>query len=383
MKKALLLGTSALVAVGLYAGSASASQSTLASGTESPEQGLKVQLGGYFNQWFSYGDNKNVAGAKIQQFDQWSDSEIFFKGEYKMENGLTVGLHVGLVANTSADQIDQSYSYVKGDFGEVMLGSNYSAGYLMQVSAPNVGLSVNSGNITNVIINPVGGTGVGNLTPLASTFIEPASDHTGQKVTYMTPRFNGFQAGLSYLPDVDPTTGDINMLMSRKAVYHDGLSLGGNYKNQINNVDLALAAGYYYANGPDVPGVNNFNGWTLGANVGYQGWTLGGSYARVANSGKGAGLAAMDTTGRSYDLGVSYEQGAWGVSATYFNGRIRATAAPGDDKNQDLAFGAAYKLGDGVRVVGSVGYAKSTGELPGSGDDNKGVFAAAGLTINM
>jgi len=382
MKKALLLGTSALVAVGLYAGSASASQSTLATGTESPEQGLKVQLGGYMNQWFSYGNNSN-SGAKLQQFAQWSDTEIFFKGEYKMENGLTVGIHVGLVGNTSADQIDQSYSYLKGDFGQVLLGSNYGAGYLMQVSAPNVGLSLNSGNLSNVIANP---TGVAeNLTTLGSTYIEPGNDNTGQKVTYLTPRFSGFQAGISYLPVIDNgmggTTGggDTNALVSRKGVFHDGFEGGVGYKNQMDNVDVALAGGYYYAKGPDVPGTKNFDGYTLGANLGYNGWTLGGSWARES---QGGASLPVNTDGRSFDLGVAYEIGAWGVSADYFNGRVRGTAAPGDDKNTDYSANASYKLGDGVRAVGSVGYAKLTGD-GGAPTDNKGVFVAAGLTINM
>lgn len=364
MKKALLLGTSALVAAGLFAGSAKADDVS--------DQGVKLHLGGFMNQWFGYGDND----GNIQEFDQWSDTEIHFLGAYQMENGLEVGVNVQLEGNTEADTIDESYAYISGSFGQVNIGSSNTAAYLMQVAAPNVGLSINSGDDDQAIADPNGIDGDRN--PYSSTFLEPAGANDSQNITYMTPRFNGFQAGVSYIPDVD-NGGDTNTLVNKNFVYHDGISVGANYTNTFSNgLGLALAGGYVWANGPDAPGTDDFNGWSAGANLSYAGWTLGGSYARVSDDGN---ALLVSTEGRSYDVGLSYEVGAWGVSATYFNGEIEGTAAAGDDEHKAVALGAAYTLGQGVKVIGSAGWTEFEGELAGSADDNDGFWAQAGLAI--
>jgi len=364
MKKAFLLGTSALVAAGLFAGSAHAGEA------------IDVKVGGFMNQWFGYSDNDI---DNVQDFDQWSNSEIIFKGQTQLDNGLKVGLNVQLEANSTADQIDESYAFVEGSFGRFLIGSENDAGYLMHVAAPNVGLPINDGDVDQFILNPTGSSI--DQTVFGSTYITPAGDDDGQKITYFSPRWNGLQLGVSYLPDVDPTGGDRNTLVLDTASYTDGFSVGLNYTNTFNAFDVAASAGYYHAGAPDVAGLDDFKGFNVGLNLGYGGFTFGGSYADIMD-----GVAAGTTTteGQAFDIGLAYEFGDMGASLTYFHGESEAdTLVSADDENDSYVGSLRYNLGEGVAVIGSVGYTEFEGEVVGTGDDNDGWYITSGLALRF
>ena len=367
MKKALLLGTSAIVAAGMFAGTAQAADP------------IEIKVGGFMNQWFGYQDNDDPAGTDTQSFEQWSNSEIIFNGKTTLDNGLEVGVQVQLEANTSGDQIDESFAFVEGSFGRFVIGSENSAGYLMHYAAPNVGLPINSGSQTQHIFNPTGSSVFRNV--FGSTFIEPGGDNDGQKITYFTPRFSGFQFGVSYLPDVDPTGGDRNSLITEQAAYHDGFSVGLNYVNSFSGFDLAASGGYYYAAEPENSNVDNFQAFTLGLNVGFGGFTLGGSYADATD---GTRTGVNSTEGQAFDVGLSYETGALGFSLTYFHGEVEGdTTINGDDEHDSFAGSVSYAVGPGVSVIGTVGYSEFDGEAAGAGDDNDGFYVTTGLALSF
>jgi outer membrane protein OmpU len=364
MKKALLLGTSALVAAGMFAGTAEAADP------------ISIKVGGFMNQWFGYQDNDI---DDVQDFDQWSNSEIIFNGKTTLDNGLQVGLQVQLEANTSGDQIDESFAFVEGSFGRFVIGSENDAAYLMHYAAPNVGMPINSGSQTQYIINPTGGGMF--RTVFGSTFITPGGDNDGQKITYFTPRFSGFQFGVSYLPDVDATGGDRNSLTTDTAVYHDGFSAGLNYVNSFSGFDVAASGGYYFATAPDSTALDDFSAFSLGLNVGFGGFTLGGSYANITD---GVVSGTTTTEGQGYDVGLSYETGALGFSVTYFHGETDGDMTiAGDDEHDTFQGSASYALGAGVRVIGSVGYTEFDGEAAGDADNNDGLWVTTGLALSF
>lgn len=368
----LLLSTSALAGLMLFSVPAQAAE------------GLQLHVGGYMNQWFGYGDNDI---PNVQELDQWSDSEIHFSGEYHLDVGPTIGLEVQLEANTTGDQIDESYAFIEGGLGRLVLGSTDDAAYLMQYAAPNVGLAINSGSQTQHILEPTGNALF--HTVYGSTFITPALDDTGQKVTYYSPRMSGFQFGFSYLPDVDPTGGDRNSLTTDTASYHDGLSVGVNYvESYENGVDVAASVGYSYASAPDGAvdaftgsSVDDFQGFMLGLNLGYEGFTLGGSYAKVTD---GVISGTSTTEGQAYDVGLSYEVDEYGVSLTYFHGETEADRTiAGDSEHDSYALSGSYALSDGISLLGTVGYTDFDGEIAGSSDDNSGVWVTTGLALSF
>src|SRR5262249_52701807 len=91
-----LLGSSALVAAGMFAGSAVAADK------------LKIGVGGYYMSAFGFISQDGTTGSRHPvALDQ--DNEIHFKGETTLDNGLTVGVHVELEGGTTADQIDERW----------------------------------------------------------------------------------------------------------------------------------------------------------------------------------------------------------------------------------------------------------------------------------
>ena len=400
MTKTGLLGSTALVSASLLATPAVAQ--------------IEMRLGGFHQQWFGFGDNEDR--FNLQDVDQWSNSEVFFLGQGTTDNGLTFGVNIQLEGNTSGDQIDESFLFLSGEFGRVNLGSENSAGYLMQASAPNVGLGINTGWVTQHIANPTGTAMFRE--PFGSTFIEPAGDNDGQKITYFTPRLSGVQLGVSYLPDVDPTGGDRNALVTDTANYTNGVSVGANYTREFDGIEILIAGGLFYASAPDGIGTvtgsdgstidldEDFIGYSAGASVAFDGFEVGGSVAqvtegRLTTSGSttvGAGdgtttvTAPAGTTfvrsseGIAFDVGVSYGQGPWSVSATYFRGESEGLLdVPGEDEFQAYMAGGRYALGSGIAVAVGLGFADFESELTGAtGDfDNDGFLASIGVLLSL
>jgi Gram-negative porin len=202
MKARLLLTTSAMA---LAAGSAEAVE-------------WEVVVGGYFESYAAY-SSPDVAGldGDFDGVDQKSEAEIHFIPSITLDNGLQIGADVQLEASGDPDTIDESFLFVDGEFGRVLLGSADSAGYLMHYGAPDVTfLNVNSGSMT--IFVPFSGTVSGTLEntgtvgdlqvgddvfygTLGSTYLENRGTNDAQRLTYFTPRFAGLQLGVSYARD--------------------------------------------------------------------------------------------------------------------------------------------------------------------------------------
>lgn len=334
MKK-VLLGTSAIALASAFATTANAVE-------------WDVQVGGFFTTYAAYADSSvsTLNNESYNGIDSKQDAEIHFKPSITLDNGIRIGAQVELKAITSdSNQIDESYLFVDGSFGRVVLGSENSAGYLMTYGAPDVTIvGANSGSLTAFM--PLTGTaygrdGTGGLTDvqtgddffrgtLGSTFLENMRNNDAMRFTYFTPRFAGFQIGLSYARDDNPDTNtqyNHNVYEGTRNIF----DIGANYVATFGDFDVAASGRYGTAksriDAPDGSGIYNSTPkvWGAGLNVGYAGFTVGGSYAQQKD--------AYDMDGRAWDAGVSYETGPWGFSFTYVNGRNK------DDENYDWAAG--------------------------------------------
>ena len=355
MKK-VLLSTSAIALVGAFASSASANE-------------WDVDVGGYMEQFVAYSNvdcdivdcDNGYNGVDVK-----SDAEIAFVPSITLDNGLQFGANVQLEANTTGDQIDESFLFVEGSFGRVLLGSENSAGYLMTYGAPDVTVvGVNSGSTT--AFAPISGTVVGRSGTaaatgddifrgtLGSTFLEVGRNNDAQRITYFTPRLFGFQVGASYARDGQQDSNE-QVNTDVPGTLHDIWDVGANYVNSFGDFNVALSGRYGIA---DVAGLkdededdflddfdDNPKVWAAGANRGYAGFTVGGSYGESDDSG--------NQDGRAWDAGVAYETGPWGVSATYFNGEnVDNDAWPVVDRDEELEqwiVGVSYTVAQGVKL---------------------------------
>lgn len=339
------------------------------------DERVKAAVGGEITQYFGYADNDDVAGGDFTGFDIKTDGTLFFGGDTTFDNGLQVGFEVGLDVQSAGDeQIDGSYLWLEHRFGRLEIGQNDSAAVLMHYAAPDVGFGINDSDIADWVINPSSGDAD---SAFQSTYLY-IGDDKATKVSYFTPRFEGFQLGASFVPEYDrddnaQPAGDI---------YRNGFAFGANYVQTFGEVDVALAAGYVFAEKPDGSpgGIEDAQGFSVGGNIGYAGFTFGASFADTQGNGSGGTDTGVSFDGQGYDVGVAYAFETFEVSLSYYNGKVEDTAAAGDSKHQTIMLSGNYEVGPGISVLASIFRTKFEAD---TGTENDAWVALTGLTVEF
>jgi predicted porin len=369
MKK-VLLASSALALVGAFASPAAAAE-------------WDVKVGGYMTQVVGYGDSDaDVSGTSVDGdfdgVDVYSDSEVHFLPSITLDNGLKFGANIQLEGSTNGDQIDESYMFVRGSFGELLLGSENSAGYKMQYNAPNAGIvSINSGTMSAWIPFSFDAGQLFRGT-LGTTSLENSTNNDAQRITYFTPRFAGFQVGASYARDaLQDSSGPVDADTS----LHDIFDIGANYVNSFGDFNVAVSGRWGTASAADASGAPDPDIWGAGINLGFAGFTVGGAYAKQNDAGA--------SNGRAWDVGAAYETGPWGFSVEYFNGKNRGgpedgSAELGNESLEQYLVSGAYALASGVSLGVFGAYVDfddaSGGEEDGSVD---GFVIGTGISLSF
>jgi len=339
MKKTLL-GTTALVAVGLLAGPALASDP------------LKVTVGGNVVTGFYVVDSDDIGGTSFQDTKVAVVARnIDIIAEGTLDNGLTAGVDAKLMLgsdfsnganfanNNGFATFRQLFAYLEGGFGRFEIGGTDGAAYKMHYTSPWFvpGNGVDSPNIYNSAITPL----VRN-----STYSLLATD--ANKVSYFTPRLAGFQLGGSYTPEVSANNVKANGLglipsgVTTEEVYEIAL----NYAGSFGGFDIG-ADGFYTA-GSSALANTDPEEYGFGLNLGAWGFTLGGAYYNSSDltSILGVTPGAGDEV---WTAGLSYSTGPWTVGASYLKGEDDSDVSV-DRENSMWQVGGGYNLGSGVDV---------------------------------
>jgi predicted porin len=110
------------------------------------------------------------------------------------------------------------------------------------------------------------------------------------------------------------------------------------------------------------PFFRDYNAIGGGLQIAYAGFTVGGSFG-WDNNGLISGNESL-----FWSAGVSYENGPWGVSLTYFGGTRREAhvagtgGALGTDQTHLFMAGGTYAIGPGIKLVGGFFYEASSGQ---------------------
>ena len=289
MKSRLLVTTALVSAVALLSPAANAAE-------------WDIQIGGFYEQWVGFASFEDTTGEDVSDLDVQEDGEIHFKPMITLDNGITFGANVQLEASTSEDQIDQNFLFVRGEFGEVLLGSENGAAYAMHYGVASEGIGLDSGDAGDWIGGANGA--------LFTTSNHALRDGESQKIRYITPRFEGFQFGISYAPERrEDTDGRIpNEADNDGAAPEQIIQAAVNYETMVDDVSFAASLGGQIFG--DVNGTSDTDAFMVaaGIHVGFSGFKIAvsGSHEESPENG----VNDRQVIGAS----LGYASGPWGVS---------------------------------------------------------------------
>lgn len=341
-----------------------------------------VSFGGFMSQHVAYKDLGGTAltvGGDYDGVDIHSSSEIIFTPSITLDNGLTFGVNVQLEGENTGGQIDESYMTISSDtLGQIIIGSENSAGYKSMVGAPGVtSMYINSPSISSFIPFSLAYPGGFRQAGLSS-YTEVAGNNDVQRLTYFTPSFNGLTLGVSYAP-----TGAVNVANSfggpdKNTRLSDVFDIGVNYSQTFGTTSVTLAARYGVGDTP-VAGASDPETWGIGAQVGFADFTVGGSYAENDN-----GLAGGVSDSEGWSFGVTYDiAGPWAIEALTYQGEVDTGASNAD--YEAYRIGASRDLGPGVDWdIYVVNVAADNGGTSGIGGTKQSVSGTViGTGINL
>jgi len=299
MKK-VLLGTSALVALGLAA----------------PAYGqIDLNITGSVDVNFGFVDDDNEPGGNSREYGGRVDTTINLNGDGLSDNGLEYGFRVNIddtdgnrcaayeldladetvsCSRTTGDTtliIDESWIYVSGDFGEVRLGGKEGVTTTLGAfGVPSTGSGIADGDFGNYAYSEPGG----NSTALIDGFTD------GTRITYIG-EFENADVGVSFAPNDEERHGDPD-LTNTFTTFEDRVDIAGNYTFNFEGGNLRFGGGISFADATDVTD-NDLFAYILSVRASFGGFTIGGFYGDNTDSGGDVG------TGGSYEI--------YGAGATY------------------------------------------------------------------
>ncbi len=331
MKK-FLLSTSAIVGVGLLAAPVGAAEK------------IKLGLGGYMEDYVGFVDMEDDtfgAGRDMASFDIKTDTEVYFSGSTKLDNGISISVRIELEGEESATTVDESYATIQSEtMGMIRIGGDDAVQGGAYVG-PDRGIS---GDYDNWVAE-INATTNDNAYDTGN-----AGDST--KISYWSPRIGGFQAAFSYVPETANNGGATPNYATDNHSAHSG-SL--TWKETVGGVGVNSQLAYYHE-GTQIASddYGEFN-WNAGLRLAYQGFDVGFAYGHFADDVNDGVHTNTSGSGHTLAGGVSYKSGPWKAGVWYLDHSNRgALNTTGDDETRAYAVHGQYQLSDGVLLQGLV-----------------------------
>lgn len=328
MKNVLLAGT-ALLGLAFIAAPASAE--------------LNLDLGGYFRGYAVYAD---LDGSGTNDFEFRRDTEVHVNGETTLDNGLTVGFHTEqLLGSAPSDTAatrgdtatDEAYAYFSGNWGRVNFGQEDGAAYLLQIAAPSADSNVDG--LRSYI------SGIGALDYAQDDF------RFNDKITYLTPKFNGFQAGVSYMPSTNATVPGTAALGANTTEFENAYEVAARWDGEFNGFGISTGAGFSQADNNGFTGAtDDLTSWNAGLNVAFNAFSIGAVYLEQDDA---IGLGDSET----WVFGAAWDNGPYHVGASYLDQDNDAAVA---GENNRAAVGGGYTFGPGMTFRGAVAFGEAS-----------------------
>lgn len=377
MKK-ILLGTTTLV------GAALVSQAALA---DSP----KVTVGGFSE--FQAGHVSQDLDAGLRNHGFRSDNEISFKVDGKSDAGLGYGAEIWLEADVEDDadmqgtNASKTFVYLDGSWGRVEMGSNLGADQTLKIDASTIARGTGgidgdfyyfvTPGTAQLIAKPDQPINYG-FNPVGANYYGNESQENLNKVTYYTPKWSGFQAGISYAVDTDDRGQNVTLADTTAGQAEDIWQIGVNWTGNWDAVGLGVAATAEFGDSESAL-YEDLSAWQLGAKASYMGFTLAASYGDWGDS------LQLKTSGSDdsdyWTAGLTYEWGAYGVGIGYIDSSYDNGTGVADTDFDNIVISADYKLAPGLTPYAEVSFFDV--EAPGTANDNEGRVFLLGTQLNF
>ncbi|MAZ77035.1 MAG: porin [Micavibrio sp.] len=354
---------------------------------------MELTIGGHSKNYIGFLDQDDAVGSDTRSFDMQRETELHFNGESTLDNGLTFGFQVETEVDAGDDQntIEESYIYMSGTWGRVNAGSEDGAAYLLQVAAPSADSNIDG---IRQYISPVnysntafgGVPGNAGRQPAGATNIDGFDydqDVTGvaEKLTYLSPNFNGFQVGASYTPDVGTDNDNSAANIATGFASDDANNTMGaayeaaiRYEGVFNNIGFATGAGY--TNIENEAGTNDdYEEWNVGLDLDIGAFGLGAVYKDSDD-----GTAAQENTD-TWVVGADYTSGPFKFGASYFDQDDETAVGTGELETQRYTGGVIYTAGPGLTFRGSI--SQINHDRPAGAGDTEATSVMGGVQINF
>jgi outer membrane protein OmpU len=315
-----------------------------------------------------------------------TDNEIIVRASDKLDNGLAWSLKIELEANTD-DAVDNGRTdgstadevtlTLQGTWGQMYFGNDDGPGDTMRVNGSRAVANAGAGGTGGDWRRWVNWTTASNrfYSSPSEDFARDTSDAT--KIAYITPRFAGFQAGVSFAPSRasegrfrDPDTGS-----DEESFWELGL----NYSEKFG--DFAVQAGTTAGLADNEnQALNDTRTWSLGAMVSYSGFRLAAGYGTDGDARRPKSASNTDLIG--WDVGLGYTVGAWDFGLAYMRGEVGNENGNGDHTLDVVTLGVTYTLGNGLAVyTEGVWFNTESASNNTTSFDNDGLALISGIGV--
>jgi hypothetical protein len=361
----------------LLATTAIAGSAALAGGAAAQTTPITVTLGGFLDVQGNYTSEKRMGKADqaVRKTGLHTNTELLIIATGTAANGLTYGAYIETEADASSTggttNVDENNVFLQGSWGRLELGNQDSFAFTttgLRAGATDLGGGGVAGDAAErFTVAPTGGTGGAFATASLRGLL--SGDFT--KITYASPTFSGFQAGISYAPqggdsnlnsggetlrsNVQSTTTGGNSLGT--AATEDWVEIGAQWGGTFEGVSVKFGGALTMADAKTTSAgastFEDYKSWAIGTRISFMGFSVGGQYANQGKSGysKSGRVTGGDTSARAWSSGVAYVTGPFGVHVSYYDSRHEGSVAnAGNDTRKHISTGANYIYAPGARV---------------------------------
>ncbi len=398
MKKHLLSGTALAAAAMLAAGGALAADKKMMKPSISVNGSYDALVGGILDESQEKGGKDSAADTSA--VDVRSDSEIHFNGRATTDNGMKIHVRTELEGQQGGgERIDEYFLSVSGSFGQIILGGTGGAPVKM-LTGLSGSWATGVGETLAFDSDDWVGSAAGNFGALQHSRLDTGD---ANKATYISPKFGGFQIGLTYSPNM--TNDDSGSRVNADTGMHDGLEGAISYSGKFGDVGFGVGAGMTAYQGANKEGVScdiaavklnvdenttaddlvdqaakackpyptdDTSDWLVAGRIDFGGgFRLAAAHKRVTNDNK-------TTRAQLTDVGVRFVQGANSFSLVGAYGEMDKSGA-----SYSAVMGSyARSLGPGMKAhVNLIRNQSDNGKKGAEKNENTGTALVTGIKV--